>query len=513
MKQAPQQKPQFKWMVWSTSKSIANEVPSATAIIETIVAAVAYWCAAIYLETYGFLFAGIAIAPLVLLRSDESVLLGVKWFKRWEKNFLEKDWSDPGKLPQNDFDLLRTVTAISYATAGIAGFALTYALVRHFVVGAGGWNAFAAAFAIAWIAISSGMAMASTLTSMAGVSKTAPALMAGTEVSAVAVISAATKVQLTATIGMVAGAWWAGVGVAAGAGIGAVVLAATLVGLTVAMLARAKLAAIAVGVAVATGLMVAAVAIFAAGVAGIAGVIVVAPTVVGFAIGILLVTLGIRFTATVRHLRAGFKALPLNFRRLTLCTSPKQHPELMPGLVERGSRFTYRDMFDTARNRNDLLSRTFYLILLVSWFVPGWLYRFTLKSTAWFWWPLSFLVSEPERAKEPELFYRQVLDSDMQRLRRAATWLFIFFFVGANGLHFLYSGDLTATINQPVPTFMIMFLLFGVNAVPWQWTGILGAVTTLAVRYWIQAASISLRYAEEKSNPELKGKRPACYAD
>ena len=38
------------------------------------------------------------------------------------------------------------------------------------------------------------------------------------------------------------------------------------------------------------------------------------------------------------------------------------------------------------------------------WFLPGWLYRFTLKSTAWFWWPLAYLGGPPLHANDPVLF-------------------------------------------------------------------------------------------------------------
>jgi len=69
-----------KWLWWSTRESISNDVPSVTAIIETTIAVPAYWWIAIHFETYLPLLISAAIALLVLLRSEESVALGVRWF-------------------------------------------------------------------------------------------------------------------------------------------------------------------------------------------------------------------------------------------------------------------------------------------------------------------------------------------------------------------------------------------------------------------------------------------------
>jgi hypothetical protein len=40
-----------------------------------------YWLIAIHFATYAPLMVSAAVAPLVQLRSDESVALGVRWFK------------------------------------------------------------------------------------------------------------------------------------------------------------------------------------------------------------------------------------------------------------------------------------------------------------------------------------------------------------------------------------------------------------------------------------------------
>jgi hypothetical protein len=72
------------WKFWSPPESIASETPSVMAIAETVLAIGAYWYYAIHFNNYLPLIIGAAIAPLVLLRSDKSVALGVRWFLAFE---------------------------------------------------------------------------------------------------------------------------------------------------------------------------------------------------------------------------------------------------------------------------------------------------------------------------------------------------------------------------------------------------------------------------------------------
>jgi hypothetical protein len=68
----------FVW--WSTDKSVADSVPSVLAALETVVAVGAYWAIAIYFETTTHLWVSIYVAPLLLLRSDQSIAVGARWF-------------------------------------------------------------------------------------------------------------------------------------------------------------------------------------------------------------------------------------------------------------------------------------------------------------------------------------------------------------------------------------------------------------------------------------------------
>ena len=90
------------WVFGSTRDSIDNDVPSVTAIVETGLAVSLLPLIAIYFETYLPLLISAAIAPLVLLRSDESVALGKKWFKAWEKHYLQHLQTDEPQRDRSD---------------------------------------------------------------------------------------------------------------------------------------------------------------------------------------------------------------------------------------------------------------------------------------------------------------------------------------------------------------------------------------------------------------------------
>ena len=68
---------------WSSPESIAAEQISLLAVAEVIFSVAAYWWIAWYFDTYAHLLISIIVAPLVLLRSDESAELGVKMFSRY----------------------------------------------------------------------------------------------------------------------------------------------------------------------------------------------------------------------------------------------------------------------------------------------------------------------------------------------------------------------------------------------------------------------------------------------
>jgi hypothetical protein len=66
-------------------------VPSVTAILETVIAVPLYWWIALHAGLVLPLLISAAVAPLLLLRSDQPVALGVKRFIKFDELLLRRN--------------------------------------------------------------------------------------------------------------------------------------------------------------------------------------------------------------------------------------------------------------------------------------------------------------------------------------------------------------------------------------------------------------------------------------
>jgi hypothetical protein len=229
------------------------------------------------------------------------------------------------------------------------------------------------------------------------------------------------------------------------------------------------------------------------------------PVLLGFAIGVFAVSVAARIAATLCFVVLGFRMLPRNFRRLALCTSPRQLPELVPGLPDGIRIFTLGDLmreFASNRGSGDWLGPLFAYAILpllaAIWFLPGWLYRITLKSTAWFWWPLSYLGDAPSRSWHAELYHRQALYS----LRgRATIGLAILTVVGFIVINVVLSGAIFETNPLLTPLGFLFLLKQGVP--PWQILSLLIATLSLWIVFWLNEANIVRQYGSEQNLPDI----------
>ena len=137
----------FVW--WSSRDSIAAEKISLLAVTEVIFSVAAYWWIAWYFDTYAHLLISILVAPLVLLRSDESVALGVEMFSRYLK---------AGDAPLRSAKGV-SVVIVSALAAGAAG----WLAADWFLIGHEGWPLFWRATLIGLFALNAGLAVAVAL--------------------------------------------------------------------------------------------------------------------------------------------------------------------------------------------------------------------------------------------------------------------------------------------------------------------------------------------------------------
>jgi hypothetical protein len=134
--------------------------------------------------------------------------------------------------------------------------------------------------------------------------------------------------------------------------------------------------------------------------------------VIGF--GIFIRSLYERLVATARYLRCGWRRLTYNWRRLVWCLDFRRPPELLPGLHNRSdledfhlpkliepytqkvAQHTPKVVQDdpwSARagfDFDDVLEVLRTIATGIFFFLPAWLYRLSLRSTCWFYWPLVF---------------------------------------------------------------------------------------------------------------------------
>ena len=438
---------------WSTRDSISNETPSVTAIIETVVAVLVYWWVAIRLETYLPLLISAAVAPLVLLRSDQSVRLGVDWFKAWEANV----WNDTRFFRQLGPWQRRVLLAVVLVNSLIT-IVTSYVTARHFLAGINGWS-------VGWQGFAAG--------------------------SFWLVAAAVAAIVATASVLMVVGV----------KEVTRLVAAAAAVAAAVGTIVSTWLTAATWGVLITVALVMGALGLKGTGMTLLLVRVIVIPYVLGMALSALMMSLIVRIVATLRHLRPGLHTLPQNFRRLTLCTSPRQEPELVPGLVPGTTDFTFIDVLQRIRKETGLQRTAAYLSygpFLPIWFLPGWLYRVSLKSTTWLWWPLTFLIGDLSRARDPQEFHRTTMGSLWAKASIALSIITILTFLWSNLVE-------TGAVFKDNPLLIAVGYFFVVDwsLRPWQLFPITLAVLGLAIVFLVDDAAGQYHLAKAERKDEL----------
>lgn len=109
--------------------------------------------------------------------------------------------------------------------------------------------------------------------------------------------------------------------------------------------------------------------------------------------GILLRAIVSRFLATLRYsVFHGLKALPSNWWENCFIVDSNIKPELLPSINSRCEGLSLDFAIDELKKDKFNPLNIFVLITLVLFFLPSFLYRLSIKSTCWFYWPLFFLL-------------------------------------------------------------------------------------------------------------------------
>jgi hypothetical protein len=454
--------------VWrSTDASVESGVLSLLACVEVAIAIALYWSVAVWLDTQAHLWFSILVAPLLLLRSPQSTELGVRWFEHYVHHGF-------GRETHSYSYALAIASIASVATVVLS----TFLLSRHWVPNQSLPMAVSLSLIIGYISAQAGVASALSI--------------AANDIASLLSAKWFLAVIATSMVGSsIVGVTAAGIDI-----ISASIIVTTTVLLSVAGLLEAyKFAAAAARVRGVTHGE-------SRGVVAAKAVLITAPgTFLTFAPGVFVAgwlrSVGIRFTATVRHLLRGFFELPSNWWRTIFVVDFIRPPEVVPG-YSREDLLQPRYLFTEIKNAKGARDLLAYLMALVIMFAPAYVYRITIKSTSWFYAPIIYLVSPRSRSLKPLLFSDLVWASPMEWARRllAVATLTIF---AANQAIFIYlKGHLPAEIISPIE---YVFLLDTSAIKPWQWFNILSAVLTTLIFVWVGTYRIIVKH--NRRDPSL----------
>lgn len=460
---AARRAPAPQWLWWSTRDSFTADIPSVTAIIETLLAVLAYWWVAIYYETYWPLIAGATVAPMMLLRSDKSVAISQQFTKLIDKwttsRSKDKSWGIA------DWACFSLGVAIS-ATVNVF---LSGLLASKYLSDLTDWPALVGGIAVGYGA------------SVIGLIVTQLALV----IFMILITCSISVVTSSAFFGSIAGA----IAIAFAEPVpGLVVGNVGVLMLVFAMIGRQSLVFKNVGLII----------------LGPAFVISAIVPGVFFSFVVFL----IRSCAAWWYLYDGLCSVPRNFRRILFCASPLHEPELIPGTPDDHSLATKRMLreFKEAWVFGETNAIGIFTIIVLLFF-PLWFYRISFKSTAWLWWPIAFIGAPPIATERLTLFRRLEIDSLWGRTTRVLALVVLIVFGG------LAAAPEALQALPHVPRLLISALFTVDPALPlylqWQWLGPLLGVLSVAMVLWVDAAHI--RFEEARKSFDIPAQAAARF--
>jgi hypothetical protein len=279
----------------------------------------------------------------------------------------------------------------------------------------------------------------------------------------------------------------------------AIAAAATAAAAGSAMMVKAGAAsagAVAAAAAAAVGL--GAVAAASAG----AGALPMALILFGLFLGGLLRAPWTRFWATVRHPLVGWKALPTNWSRTVASTDFAHPPELVPGYVGHFL-LNVKTLYKRIRlNQKWDDDKLLSIVGLVVYFAPSYLYRISIKSTFWVYWPLVYIADDAKNETRPAVLFEKLSATHLATTRlRLAFGTILASFVMSVYLHF---ADLWPAFREGIQTVVIDAIGWFVvvdfpTKKPWVWFSLCSAAITVVLFYWADYLGPELRH--DGANP------------
>jgi hypothetical protein len=181
-------------------------------------------------------------------------------------------------------------------------------------------------------------------------------------------------------------------------------------------------------------------------------------------------------------------------------------PELVPGIEMSKSPARLSVVFGDIFSNSDFTVRIMLSVVCVIWSIPVWFYRLTIKSTAWFWWPLAFLGGDLKRIQNPALFHWQVMGSLWAKTSIALAILSVAAFVAVN---FVFDGAVFE--RNPLLTPIGYVLLIDWKLWPWQVCALSAAALSILIVYMVNDVSGQYRIAQEMKDAKLQERATGQY--
>lgn len=187
--------------------------------------------------------------------------------------------------------------------------------------------------------------------------------------------------------------------------------------------------------------------------------------------------------------------------------SPVHEPELLPGLPATSdfALFALKEEFRRVRMPDeDNLSKADSLVIFVGmtmWIVPAWLYRFSLKSTAWVWWPLAFIVAPPKLAKTPAWQYRAMVGTLLGWMAIIAASYSDAIFVFSNFLARIWREGFP---SNPLLTPLGYLFMLDWSGSFWPLFSIVGPTISIVTLFWLNRAFSKYETATKHGYAELQ---------
>lgn len=464
-------KEEVGFVLYSTPDSVGRSAISLLAIGETIAAVILVWTLSILLNSTLPLLTSICFAPLLLLRSEESVELGLAWFYKYvDSSIVSLTYAQASPLKSIRFwgSVILAVVVDGITTFALLGFLARYPtdsialdLVLAIVVGYLGL-----VMALIFVAAFSAREL----------------VVAGIRRDAAIAITISLLID-TATSGLLSRASFLVVFTIMATSL---TLAVTVIFYAPRLFAAAQVLAQEEGQGNTDGLVI------------VRTVLGEVPRFFAFVrygiyLGGWLRTIAIRFSATALHPLLGLRSLPENWKRTLFIQDFKSFPEVVPG-------YDREDLLNPEfvwKQRETYLRSLKYWIFFLVILVPPFFYRLSIRSTLWISWSLAYVNSDPEISQYPRYLHEKLNVSRFELFSRIVAVISLVIFLvpliisaGSNSI----SDVLKSVAVSPLG---LLFIVDLHDLVLVQVINLVGAVVTIAIWLSMKDFEAKIKHADD----------------